>query len=351
MNIEKSLRLIAGTPSVSGYEYLLHEGIFSLCKGVFDSVVSLKDNSVLAVKKCGRENAPKILLNAHIDQIGMYVTAVHEGGFLSVVNIGGIDTNILYASQVTVYGKKTIKGVFVSTPPHLSGDRDAKLEKISDFLIDTGLTEEELKDIVETGTPVVLDGALDLLQNNMISSGSMDDRICMIAIIKAVSMIPPAEQKYDIYALFSSQEEVTSLGASTGVYEIEPDMALVVDVGHANMKGIDKIGSLKYKKGPAVSFSATTSRKLSEAICRCAEVNNIPYQRVSEANNTGTDAHNIQIALEGIPATVLSLPLRNMHTPCEIISLEDCDNMAALISAFVADGTYRGEEVCIVGKS
>lgn len=348
MNIKKAVELIADAPSITGHESLIHDRIISLCDGIFDDVTPLKDQSLLAVKRCGKDNAPRLLLNAHIDEIGMYVTAIHDGGFLSVINVGGIDTNILYASQVTIYGKKPIKGVFASTPPHLaSGARD-ELPKISKLFIDTGLEKKELEELVETGTPVGLDGAVDYLMNNMISSKGMDDRICVISIIKAVEMLKNPFD-FDIYALFSAQEEVTSLGATTGVYDINPDMALVVDVGHAKMKGIDKTGALKLSDGTAVSYSATTSRRLADTVCRTAERHNLKYQRISEANYTGTDAHNIQIALDGIPSVVLSLPLRNMHTACEVISLDDVENTAALIAAFIKDGEYRGEEVRIVG--
>ncbi len=348
MNIKKAVELIADTPSITGHESLIHEKIIALCDGIFDSAMPLKNQSILAVKKCGNENAPRLLLNAHIDEIGMYVTAIHDGGFLSVINVGGIDTNILPASQVTIYGKEPIKGVFSSTPPHLaSGDRD-ELSKISKLVIDTGLEKKKLEELVEIGTPVGLDGTVDYLMNNMVSSKGMDDRICIISIIRAVELIKnPID--FDIYALFSSQEEVTSLGAATGVYDINPDLALVVDVGHAKMKGIDKTGALKLACGTAISYSATTSRRLSDAICRAAERHKLKYQRISEANYTGTDAHNIQVALEGIPSVVLSLPLRNMHTACEVISLDDVESTAQLISAFITDGEYRGEEVRIVG--
>lgn len=348
MNIKNAIEFIADTPSITGYEHLIHEKIIALCDGVFDEVYPLKSQSVLAVKKCGKPNARKLLLNAHIDEIGMYVTAIHDGGFLSVINVGGIDTNILYASQVTIYGKEKIKGVFVSTPPHLNSKENTELAKISGLVIDTGLTKKELEELVEIGTPVGLDGGVDYLLNDMVSSKGMDDRICVISIIKAVEMLKKPVD-FDIYALFSSQEEVTSLGAITGVYDVYPDMALVVDVGHAKMKGIDKIGALELSGGTAVSYSATTSRRLSDALCRCAEKHSLKYQRVSEANYTGTDAHNIQIALDGIPSTVLSVPLRNMHTACEVISLDDVKNTAELIAAFITDGEYCGEEVQIIG--
>ncbi len=348
MDIKKAIELIADTPSISGHEYCLHDKITTLCDGIFDSIHPLKDGSVLAVKKSGKENAKKLLLNAHIDEIGMYVTAVHDGGFLSVINVGGIDTNILYASQVTVYGKEKIKGVFCSTPPHLASSDSDELDKISNLIIDTGLTKEQLEECVEIGTPVGLDGAVDVLFDGRISSKGMDDRICVISIIKAVEMLKKPIN-YDIYALFSSQEEVTSLGAVTGVYEVYPDMAIVVDVGHALMKGINKIGSLALSGGTGISYSATTSRRLSDALCNSAQKHKLKYQRVSEANNTGTDAHNIQIALEGIPCTVLSIPLRNMHTACEIISLEDVENTASLIASFIKDAQYFGEEVQIIG--
>lgn len=348
MNIKKAIEFIADTPSVTGHEHVIHKKIIALCDGVFDEAYPLKNQSVLAVKKCGKINAPKILLNAHIDEIGMYVTAIHDGGFLSVINVGGIDTNILYASQVTVYGKENIKGVFASTPPHLNTGGNSELAHISKLVIDTGFSKKELEELVEIGTPVGLDGCVDYLLNNMVSSKAMDDRICVISIIKAVEMLKKPFN-FDIYALFSSQEEVTSLGAVTGVCDVNPDMAIVVDVGHAKMRGIDKIGSLVLSGGTAVSYSATTSRKLSDALCCCAEKHKLKYQRVSEANSTGTDAHNIQIALEGIPSAVLSVPLRNMHTACEVISLDDVKNTSGLIAAFITDGEYFGEEVQIIG--
>lgn len=350
MDIKKAIELIADTPSITGHEHIIHEKIFSLCHGIFDSAVALKNNSVLAVKKSCNKNAPNLLLNAHIDEIGMYVTAIHDNGFISVVNVGGIDVNILASAQVTIYGKKSIKGVFASTPPHLDTSKEKELAKITSLVIDTGLSKKELEEIVEIGTPVGFDSAVDYLLNDCVSCKGMDDRICIISIIKAVEMLkkPPM---FNIYALFSSQEEVTSLGAATGVYGINPDIALVVDVGHAKMRGIEKIGALTLGKGTAVSYSATTSRKLSDEICRIAQKNNIDFQRVSEANYTGTDAHNIQIALEGIPTTVLSIPLRNMHTPYEIISLSDVVNTSKLISEFINSSVFCGEEVHIVERS
>ena len=343
MLLFETAQKLSQLPAVSGRECLAHEELKELCGDLFDEYRFTPTGSVIAIKRCGKPDAKKVMLDAHLDEVGFLVKDVAENGFLKVVNVGGIDTAILSAAEVWVLGSEKILGVFTSKPPHLqTAGESEKKPKLSDLAIDTGLPTDKLKEIAPIGTPVAYKCEVSRMIGNRICGKSFDDRICMLAIMQAVDYLSDAELDCDIYALFPSGEETGYVGAMTGAFEIDPDYAIALDVCNAYVDGADDMfKARKMGAGCAISYSATTDRELTTNIIDTAKKNNIPYQIIAEPSRTGTDAHIHQLVRAGIPGALISIPIYNMHTYNEIIDLDDVDNTAKLLAEFIKIGDKK----------
>lgn len=328
---------LSALPAVSGRECLAHKELEEHLGDLFDEIRFTPTGSVIAVKRCGKSNAKKILLDAHLDEVGFLVKDVCEGGFLKVVNVGGIDTGILSAAEVLIYGSETIPGVFISKPPHLQEPNESENKpKLADLSVDTGLSLDKLKEIAPIGTPIAFRSEVERLKGDRICGKSFDDRICMLTIMRAVELLSNNDIDFDIYALFASGEETGYIGASTGLFEVNPDLAIALDVCNAYVEGADEIfKARKLGGGSVISYSATTCRDITERIIKTAKDNSLPYQLIAEPSATGTDAHIQQITRAGIPGALISLPLYHMHTYNEIIDLNDVENTAKLLAEFI----------------
>jgi endoglucanase len=323
--------------SIGGFERFERERLISLIGDEFDENYLDKVGNQIFVKKCGRDNAPKIMLDAHMDEIGMYVTEILDGGFLRVVNIGGIDTHILQASDVIIYGKEErIFGVIASTPPHLASGDGKKLPTIDELLIDTCLTKEELESKIRIGTPVGFAPKYTEILNNKIMGKSFDDKACAACAVFATVTTPREKLAGDVYVMLSCCEEVTNMVAP-GAYSINPDYAMSIDVNLGRVPGTKKEETVELAKGPSITISAVTDRKLTNMLVDAAKEKEIPYQISVSPTHTGTNAVSIQLAREGIPTVDVGLPLASMHTYNEIISLEDAKTLCDLVSAFITD--------------
>ncbi|HPE96045.1 MAG TPA: M20/M25/M40 family metallo-hydrolase, partial [Bacillota bacterium] len=290
-----------------------------------------------------KPNALKLMLDAHLDEVGFLVKDIVEGGFLKLTSCGGIDTGILSGSEVTVYGKETFTGVITSVPPHLRSGDSSEKPKLSDLSVDTGYSVEKLRQIAPIGTPVSYKSPVMHLAGDRICGKSFDDRICMLAILGALDMIKGKDVFFDIYANFASGEETGYIGARTGAYEIDPDYAIALDVGNAYIPGAAETRKQNVLgKGGVVSFSATLDRRIIALIVKAAEDTGIPYQTVAEPAHTGTDAHIFQLTRAGIPGGLISIPLFNMHTYNEVCSIVDVENTSKLLAAFI---TTAGKEL------
>lgn len=337
-------RALTSLPSVSGYEEAAFEGLSRICEGMFDETFTNPAGSFVGVVKCGKENAKKLLLDAHLDEIGFIISQIHDDGFLSVVNAGGVDTRVLPASEVTIYGKEVLRGIFTSKPPHLQapGESDKKLE-LKDIYIDTGLSGDEIKKKVRIGDYADMYSPIFRLQNDFAVSKSMDDKICIAQILRALELIDKSKLDVDIYCVFSAGEEIGGKGATTACYAIDADYAVALDVCNCHMPGGPAfLINTKLGNGCVISYSSTTNRPLTTKLVNCANDNNIKYQLKGEPGRTGTNAHHIQISRWGIPCTNLSVPLRYMHTGVEVINLEDIKTGAEILARF-AESLGRDE--------
>jgi len=337
LNLKELIVKISGIMSISGYEFRGVEELDGLVGEDFNGYKTTNARNHIYIKRCGKPDAKRLLIDTHFDEIGMIVTDIKDGGFLSVTNIGGIDTRIMPASEVVIYGKEIIPGTVVSTPPHLqvSGE-EKKLPAANELLIDTGYTKDEIREIVEIGTPIGFKPMYGELLNGQIIGKGFDDKACAAIALYAVATLE--EFDWDIYVLLSSKEETSMLGAKTGAYLIDPDAAIVVDVTHAYMPDSPKHETCKMGDGPCVSISITTNRSLTDCMINFAKEKEIPLQTVVEIASTGTNNNAIAYGRQGIPSVVISLPLKNMHTASEVFSMTDAETLAKLLSEFIKGG-------------
>lgn len=337
MELKKLIVDLSSLMSIGGFERFEREKLLALVGEEFDDCYLDNVGNQIFVKKCGRENAPRIMLDAHMDEIGMYVTEILEGGFLRVINIGGIDTGILQASDVIIYGKEErLFGVVASTPPHLASGAGKELPKIDELLIDTCYTKEELESKIRVGTPVGFAPKYTEMLNNKIMGKSFDDKACAACAIYATINIPREELAGDVYVMLSCCEEVTGMVAP-GAYALNPNYAMSIDVNLGRVPGTRKEETVDIGKGPSITISAVTDRKLTNMLIDIAKEKEIAHQISVSPTHTGTNAVSIQLAREGIPTVDVGLPLASMHTYNEIISLDDAQTLSDLIAAFIKD--------------
>lgn len=337
MELKRLIVDLSSLMSIGGFERFEREKLLSLVGDSFDDAYVDKVGNQIFVKKCGKENAPRILLDAHMDEIGMYVTEILDGGFLRVINIGGIDTAILQASDVIIYaGQERLFGVIASTPPHLATGDGKTLPKIDELLIDTCLTKEELEKRVRVGTPVGFAPKYTELLGNKIIGKSFDDKACAACALHAVMNTPKESLAGDVYVMLSCCEEVTGMVAP-GAYAINADYAMSIDVNLGSAPGISPDETVSLGKGPSITISAVTDRNLTKMTETLAKAREIPYQISVSASHTGTNAVAIQLSREGIPTVDIGLPLVSMHTYNEMISLDDAQALCDLVGTFITD--------------
>ncbi|MBP9988750.1 MAG: M42 family peptidase, partial [Ruminococcus sp.] len=326
-------------------DFSLSDGTSGMEKSVIDKImeyisdfdVSEDENGNLFAEIKGNDKT--ILLDAHCDRIGLVVTAIEDGGFLRVAKCGGMDARVLAAQDVIIHGKKDIYGVITSTPPHLSTAENAKKAvDFDDMLVDTGFDKEELEKIISLGDRITVKTPVQKLLNNRISGAALDNRAGCAAIIKAAQLVDETENHPTVKLMFSAQEETGGYGAVTGSSNVEADESICVDVSFAKAPDMpnDKCGKLD--GGAMIGISPLLNYDISMKLKNIAEKNNIPYSMEIMSESTGTNADHISVTKGGIKSGLVSIPLRNMHTGVEIISISDVENCAKLIAEYIIGG-------------
>ncbi|MDE6538767.1 MAG: M42 family peptidase [Ruminococcus sp.] len=332
MNIKETLFELSETAGASGNENNVSEKAMEMLKKYCPDA-EIKNGNVIGHFGVKNENLPSLVLDAHIDQIGMIVTYITDDGFIKVGNLGGIDRRLLPAQPVIVHGKKDVKGVICSVPPHLSDG--GEVPSFNDIAIDTGFTKSEIEEIISLGDTVTFDVKCRLLLNNRVTGGAFDDRSGMTAILYALELLGERETAYNVTVIFSAQEELGERGAKIGAFEINADIALAVDVSFAYAAGEDEMKCGKLGKGAMIGISPSLSRRISENLIDTARSNNIPYQIEVMNGLTSTNADQYSVSRTGAEACTISIPLRNMHTPVEVIDLKDIELTGRLIAEFI----------------
>ena len=335
MDIINVLKEFSSLNGPSGMENAAAQKACELLKQYTDEVKTDKLGNVIACIKCGKDNAKKVLLDAHLDEIGMVVTG-QQDGFLRFACVGGIDPRMLPSREVAILADNPIRGVVTCLPPHVqTAAQMSQSVPVDKMFIDAGLSEQQAKELIPIGTNIVFDDSFCELANSIVSGKAMDDRACFTAIILTLEHLKNEKLDFDLYIMGSTQEEVGTRGAAAGVFSIAPDYAVAVDVTHAHTPDADSEKTLKFKGGPAVGYGPSMNRKMSKAFTDIAKEKDIPNQIEVMEGHTGTNGWPIYVSREGVPTSVLSIPIKYMHSPCETMAISDLENTASLLAEFL----------------
>lgn len=335
MNIEKTLETLCALPAVSGGEKTAHETVIKLLSEYSSDVRADDFGNVIGY--IGDESKPVLLLDAHIDRIGMIVSHIDDNGFLKVGKMG-VDLRTLLAQNVTVYGREKVRGIVSTLPPHVAEDKD-KAPKLEDIAIDVGMTKEQAEKVVSPGDLVVLEGFFSKLSGSRVCTPASDDRAGVAVILYALDLLKEEKDlPFRLAVQFSAQEEVGCRGAKIAAFNVDPDYAIAFDVSFAVSKGVSSEEAGKLGKGPMIGISPALCREVSDRLIRIAKEKNIPYQIEVMSGSTGTNADGIVLTKSGVKTGLISIPQRYMHTPCEVLDTNDIKHTGELLAEYIRSG-------------
>ena len=340
------LARLSDATGVSGYEMGVRSVVYEAFSKYADDIRLDKMGSVIALKRgSGPEPRRSIMLAAHLDEIGLIVSQVKEG-FIQFETVGGFDPRVLIGQLVLVQGRRTLPGVIASRPPHvLSADDQDKVIPINELFIDVGLRPEEMQDLVQVGDLIVLDQHFVRLKGDYASGKAFDDRAGVASLVVCLEQLSNLRHEWDVYAVATVQEEVGLKGAMTSSYGLAPDLSIAVDVGFGQQFGVSESETIPMGKGPAIAIGPNVHPGMAAKLIETAKQNEIPYVTEPIPGRSGTDAWAIQVAREGIPTCLLSIPIRYMHTVVETVNLKDVSRTGRLMAAFICrlDGNTLSE--------
>jgi len=335
------LRQLMGTPSMSGFETPGQKLWCDYARQIADEVTT--DSYGNAVAVLNPKGSPRILLDGHIDEIGLMVKYIDENGFIYFQRVGGVDAALMGSKRVNIHGRKGIvRGVIGATPVHLQErGKEPKVPKMHELFIDIGAADAKAAGrLVQVGDPITFEDEFELLNDRVAVARAFDDRAGTWAVIEALRLAKAAGAACAIHACSSIQEETGLNGAKMHVVRIKPDAAIAVEVTHAiDVPGLDKKqhGEVKLGEGPTVSIGRENHPVLVERVRRVAKRKRIKVQVEAFSQSGGTDAQAFWIANGGVPSMVLGIPNRYMHSTVEMLDLRDLQKTAQLLAAFCAD--------------
>jgi endoglucanase len=333
------LKALCAVPGLPGHEAPVRELLRAAWQPLTDTLETDRLGSLWATRQgSGLAPRPRLMLTAHMDAIGLIVTR-QEGDFLRVTHLGGIDARVMPGQLVTVHGRQDLPGVVAQPPAHLLPKNGREqVTALAELVVDTGLPADRLAALVRVGDPVSLAQPARELLNGTLASPALDNRASLAAVTLALHDLQSRRHAWDVVAVATVQEEVGSRGAAPAAYSLNPEMAIVVDVTFGRDANTREASyrSFPLGGGPVLGLGPNVHSGLHAAFKAAAERAEIPYSVELMWEHSGTDAYAIQVAREGIPTMVVSLPVRNMHTPVEIVALTDVTRTGRLLAEFVA---------------
>jgi putative aminopeptidase FrvX len=334
------LQALITTPGPSGHETGPAKAWRDACSAFADDVRGDKVGSSMA-RVPGTGDGPTLAIIGHIDEIGVHVSHIDDEGYLRFGEVGGWDPIVLVGQRVRLATRGgDVIGVIGRKPIHLikSDERD-RAPKVKDLHIDIGAKDgDEARELVRIGDVGVIDVAPVELPNGRVVSRSMDNRVgCYVAAEAARLVAADGGAPGDVVALAVAQEETTFAGSRTSAFGLDPDLAIAVDVTFAtDQPGIELGPITKHPlgSGPVIGRGSLLHPRVSELLYDTAEEQDLPFTVESLGRQTGTDADAVHATRTGIPTGLVSVPLRYMHSPVELVSLADIQVAAELIAAF-----------------
>jgi endoglucanase len=341
------LEKLLDTPGPSGFETAPARVWRKEAEGFATEVTAdVQGNSLAAIHPDG---APRVMFAGHIDEIGLMIVHIDDEGFLYFSTIGGWDSQVLVGQRVILATKDgPVAGVIGRKAVHLiKAEEKDKIAKVSDLWIDIGATsKDEALARVRVGDPAVLDASMLKFPGGRIASRSIDNRIGAFVVLEALRLLAADEPAASVFAVATAQEEIawSGGGARTSATALEPQVAIVVDVTHAtDHPSVEKkdAGDYRLGGGPVLSRGSAVNGGVFDLLVETAEAEKIQYSLAAAPTSTGTDADSIHTALRGIATGLVSVPNRYMHTPNEMVHLDDLENTARLLAAFARRVTKK----------
>ncbi|MGE4578586.1 MAG: M42 family metallopeptidase [Desulfuromonadales bacterium] len=335
-------------PSPSGFEQPAQRVFRQELTGVADSIETDVMGNVMARLQASRDDAPRVMLAGHCDEIGLMVKYVDDNGFLYFGPIGGVDAHLVPGQRVWVHGATgAIPGVIGKKPIHLieAKERDT-VAKFKNMFIDIGCSNrQEAETLVAVGDPATFAVGLQRLQGDRVTSRAFDDKMGAFIVAQVLKEVRRrGDSPVDLFGVSTVQEEIGLRGGTTSAYGVNPDVGIAIEVGHStDYPDVDKkeIGDFRVGKGPILARGANINPVLFELLVQTARDENIPYQVMGAPRATGTDANVMQLSRGGVAAALVSVPLRYMHTPVELLSLSDLENTVRLLVGLLGRITDR----------
>lgn len=331
---------ILETPSPSGYERPVQDLVREYVADFADRVTTDLHGNVIAVKN---PDAPiRLMFAGHCDQIALLVQHIDKDGFLYVQPIGGWDPQVLIGQRMTVWtADGPVPGIIARKAIHMLTDEERKqVAKMHDLWIDIGAKDKaEAEQAVRVGDAVTLELGYREMRNNLAYSPGMDDKTGLWVVLEALRRASERKLQCAVYAVSTVQEEIGLRGARTSAFGIDPQVGIAVDVTHAtDCPTIDKKqeGDIALGKGPVIYRGPNMNHHVVDRLLAAAGEREIPYQLSGASRATGTDANAMQINRAGMATGLVSIPNRYMHSPVELISLDDIDQAAELLAQFAA---------------
>ena len=287
--------------------------------------------------KRGTGKGRSIMIATHMDAIGMIVKKV-DGEFLRLSNLGGIDIRVLPGQEVTVHAEGgELPGVIIQPPAHLlpDGEADGAIA-LNHLLVDLGLPARQVARKVKIGDTVSFATEPTELSGGLVAGHSLDNRASVAALTLCLEELQSRNHVWDVWAAATVQEELGHMGARTSAFKIRPDLAIAVDVTFAKGPGVSGWDAFELGSGPTLGWGAVNHPALFDQFKELAGKLEIPFGVEILPGRSGTDGDDLQVVAEGIPTLVVSIPLRYMHTPVEVIAVKDIQRTARLLAEFIA---------------
>jgi len=340
---EKHLRFfkdLVSAPSPSGFEAPAQKVARSFMAPYADEIRSDVNGNLIAVKN--GSGKLKVMVVGHADEIGFIINHIDEQGYVYVKTLGGFDVNLLPGLRVDIYHDgNLVRGIIGRKPIHMMrGEEGSPKLKLEDLWIDIGASsrEDALKRVA-IGDIATYNSHFEMLSEDLVVTKATDNKVGVYVAARVMQELAKKKLKANYYAVCSVGEETTMKGAGTSAFQIEPDIAIAVDVTFtSDIPGADKrvFGDVALGKGPTLSIGAALHPVIKDRLIQAAEKLKLPYQIEIAPGRTGTDADAIHALRAGAATAVIGIPNRYMHSPNEVISLSDLDNAVKMTAAFIA---------------
>ncbi len=337
MNIKEVLFELSELNAISGMEYRAFDKVKELFSPYVTTVEKDALHNVIAIKKSKNKDAETLLLDAHMDEIGLVIMGVTDEGFLRVSNLNGVDRRHILAAEVTVHAESgDYYGIVTVKPPHLSTPAEkGKNLPYDEIYIDMGFSASKAKKLFKTGDFVTFISKQSELQGSIVTGKSFDDRACVVAILYAMEKLKDVELPFNIAVVLSAQEEVGMRGTRAATYAVKPTEAIALDVCHAHTPDASRDRTFPMSKGPVVTIAPILSREMAKKLIKIAGDENIPVQKDVTTGMTGTNAFGIFQQHEGVKTALISIAIKYMHSIVETLDTKDIKNTGKLLYEYI----------------